>query len=445
MKNIFNSILITIFLSTLLSAKNDETIQSELIQLKTSQEYAEKLTNEKITLIMGQIIQKEDELKELRNKLEESKLEKEKIKKDFENYNEKIEWQNKRIEDLNLYLTLYGFLITALLFIASYLSYRFTSSNANKIVNNWIKENKEQILAPIKEEAKEFQQNIENEALKFYQEQLKEFKIDDKLDTSLQLSQREILQKVNDILDKREKEEYTFDDWFSKYLTFRFKDNKKALIFINKAIKHSTSDKERISAMFSKAKFLTDIDDKSKILEGIKVYDEISKKFKNSNDDGIENDRLISMYNRGIAYLKLEDREKEIESYDSFLNDCDDYAGKNNLASTILNALLNKIESKIIVGKDIQNDLYLVKKFDLNNESNLIITILELIEKAKNESQDTEIEKVQLEYKNVKIRKNWSFNELKTWANSFEDEKVKERLLKYLNIFENHNKNIKED
>ena len=38
---------------------------------------------------------------------------------------------------------------------------------------------------------------------------------------------------------------------------------------------------------------------------------------------------------------------------------------------------------------------------------------------------------------------NWHFGELKTWAETLEVE-AKERVLRYINIFENHNKNIEE-
>ena len=68
--------------------------------------------------------------------------------------------------------------------------------------------------------------------------------------------------------------------------------------------------------------------------------------------------------------------------------------------------------------------------------------MLQIFEKAKDSNQDTEVKEWEKKFKDTKL-KNWSFNELKTWAETLEND-AKERVLRYIDIFENHNKNIEE-
>ena len=68
----------------------------------------------------------EKDIKELDDKFNQNNIDKKEIDGKLEKTKDIVERQDLRLDDLNLYLALYGFLITILLFVASYLSYRFT-------------------------------------------------------------------------------------------------------------------------------------------------------------------------------------------------------------------------------------------------------------------------------------------------------------------------------
>ena len=186
----------------------------------------------------------EADIKKLEEEFNKNNVDKKEIDGKLEKTKDIVERQDLRIDDLNIYFFWYGILITILLFGISYISYKFTSNEAEDRVNNWMKDNKEEILKPIRNEAKELLKNIEKEALNFYQEKLKEFRIEDKLDESQKNNQKLILEKVNEILEKKEKNEYTFDDWYSKFLNLKNdnKHTKRALYFLEKALKNATTN-----------------------------------------------------------------------------------------------------------------------------------------------------------------------------------------------------------
>lgn len=339
----------------------------------------------------------EKDIKELEDKFNQNNIDKKEIDGKLEKTKDIVERQDLRLDDLNFYLALYGFLITILLFVASYLSYRFTSSNASEIVQNWIKKNKEEILEPIRNEAKDLQKNIEKEALSFYQEKLKEFKIEDKLNESQKNNQKSILEKVNEILEKKEKNEYTFDDWYSKFLTFQNDKEhfNRALYFLDKAWNHASTNLEKVKVLFDK----------------------------------------------GYIYGRQESFSKSKESYIKLINEFKN-SEDNSILEYVMNALMNKIEINLILGnKNSEEDLDLYLNLIKENKEKLLqFEMIQILEKAKDFNQDDEIEKWQLKFKDTSLD-DWSFDELKSWVETLEKE-AKERILRYIDIFENHNKNI---
>ncbi len=240
-----------------------------------------------------------------------------------------------------------------------------------------------------------YKKNIEKEALNFYQEKLKEFRIEDKLDESQKKNQKLILEKVNEILEKKEKNEYTFDDWYSKFLTF--KNDKKHLdkvqYFLEKAWNHANTDIEKVTVLFNKGYFYGK---QEKYIESIETYNLLIDKFKNLTDTDT------------LGYLKT--------------------------------ALMNKIEINLILDKiNSKEDLDLYFELIKDKKEELLkFEMLQIIEKAKKLNQDKEIKEWQVKYKDTKLV-DWSFDELKTWVEKLEKE-PKERILRYIKIFENHNK-----
>ncbi|MDD2887998.1 MAG: hypothetical protein PHY66_09350 [Aliarcobacter sp.] len=382
----------------------------------------------------------EKDIKELEEKFNQNNVDKKEIDGKLEKTKDIIERQDLRLDDLNFYLALYGFLITILLFVASYLSYRFTSSSASKIVQNWIKENKEEILEPIRNEAKDLQKNIEKQALSLYQEQLKEFRIEDKLDESQKKNQKLILEKVNEILEKKEKNEYTFDDWYSKFLNLKNDKNhvNRAIYFLEKALIHATTNEEKAKAIFNKALFYGNNISKE---ESIKIYDELIEKFNTSSEQKVLEFISISLYNKANEYGRLKEYKKSLITYNKLIEKFQN-SQNNYILAIVLDGLINKLEINLFQNiENDKNDIDLVSKLIINDNSKLLqIEMLKIIKKGINQDVDEEVKDWKIKFKDMKF-KNWSFNELKTWAETLEGE-VKERILKYIDIFENHNKNI---
>ncbi|RXJ90482.1 hypothetical protein CRV01_04800 [Arcobacter sp. CECT 8983] len=394
-KNFFFTIFLSLIFVSFLEASN-EKINQQIYELKTSQEYAQKINDEKITLIMGQIIQKENEIKVLEKKIDELR----KDKNSLSNYKDIIDRQDKRIEDLNHYFFWYGILITILLFGVSYISYRFTSNESKDIVNDWLNKNKEEILKPIHKEGNELLSNIEDKALKFYQKQVNDLNNDLNIDEKLTENQQETLAKVNQILEHKEKEKYTFDDWNSKFIDYFYKgkfDN--ALVAIDNAIIKAENNLDLSFGLLRKGIFLVKVERYSDAMD---IYDELIDRFKYS---------------------------KEI-----------------NILKNVSDGISNKIELSLIENKEYSKkdlDLYFELVKDKKDEL-IYYEILTLLEKAKHNEIDEKIISWKEEFKDTLIE-DWSFEELKTWANSFEDEEVKDRLLRYIDIFEKHNESVEEN
>lgn len=431
-------LLFTIFISSNLFAENhdihkqiaDIRLDIQEIKLLDARDEREK-----------KIEKLEADLKEIDEKFSQNNINKKELEKSFENTKEIVERQDIRLENLNYYFFWYGILITILLFGISYISYRFTSNHVNDIVNDWIEKNKENVLEPIRSEAKDLQSKIEERALVLYKEQLKEYKIDDKLDESQKESKKEILEKVNEILEKKEKEEYTYSDWYSKYLTL---DNQKkytrALIFLEKALKHAVSDEEISQSLFSKALLYQNMKTEEFLIKSIDIYDELIEKFFNASTSSIEMRVLSSLYNKGLAQSNI---SKESESFSTYNLLIDKYKNTSNpdILRRLSKTLINKFELNILFNYDNStDDKELFNKISKNDEQTMLqYDMLNIFKKSRNENQDNEINIWKEKYKYMSMEQ-WTFKELKSWADSFSEKETKERIIKYIEIFENHKK-----
>ena len=346
----------------------------------------------------------EKDIKELEDKFNQNNIDKKDIEKSFDKNKEIIDRQDKRIEDIGTNLNYWGIgfsLIAIFTCIAVFLVNKNYAESAKKealiSVHKWIGVNKDRILEPIKNEGNNLLKNIRKEAdllLQNYQSTMKNHNLKNELDSK----EKDILEKVNILLESKETKNYTFNDWNSKFLDYFYKEDfNNSIKVLDNAIKITTNEIEIAIVLFHKGLTFGKLE-KSK--EAVKLYDEVIIRFKDSKVSSI------------LDYVKL--------------------------------ALLNKIEMNLILNntnskEDLDLYLNLIKE---NKEKLLQFEMLQIFEKAKNFNQNKEIEEWQLKFKDTKLR-DWSFDELKTWAESLEDE-VKERILRYIDIFENHNKNIEE-
>ncbi|MCT7589021.1 tetratricopeptide repeat protein [Aliarcobacter butzleri] len=331
----------------------------------------------------------EKDIKELEEKFNQNNIDKKEI-------DGKIETQDKLINIISISIALFGVLITGIVIFFAFKFEKIAKGEAKeeskKEVENWIKENKNRILEPIINEGNNLLKNIRKEAdllLQDYQSTMKKHNLKDELDSK----EKDILEKVNILLESKETENYTFNDWYSKFLDYFYKNIfDDALKAIDNAIKMATNEIEISFSLYNKGLTLGRMDGKAE--KAIKVYDELIEKFKDSKD--------------------------------------------NNILKRVASALLNKMEMNLILKKtnskeDLDLFLNLVKE---DKEKLSQFEMIQIFEKAKDTNQDEEIKNWQIEFKDVKI-KDWNFFELKTWAETLEDE-AKEKVLRYIDIFEKY-------
>lgn len=341
----------------------------------------------------------EKDIKELEDKFNQNNIDKKDIEKSFDKNKEIIDRQDKRIEDIGTNLNYWGIgfsLIAIFTGIAVFLVNKNYAESAKKealiSVDKWIEENKDRILEPIKNEGNNLLKNIRKEAdllLQNYQSTMKNHNLKNELDSK----EKDILEKVNILLESKETENYTFNDWDSKFLDYFYKEDfDNAIKALDNALKVTNNEFEIISTLVDKG---VTLGMNKEFEKAIKIYEEIVEKFVFSKD--------------------------------------------KNIMEKVLSALINKIEINLISGnKNLKQDLDLYLNLAKENKKELILfEMLLIFGKAKEFEQGDEIKEWQIKFKDIKLI-NWSFDELESWAETLED-RVKERILRYIEIFVNHN------
>jgi tetratricopeptide (TPR) repeat protein len=194
------------------------------------------------------------------------------------------------------------------------------------------------------------------------------------------------------------------------------------------------------SALYNKGEILSKIPEKSE--EAIIVYDEIVRRFGDSKDSSILEPVAKSLLNKGILLGEKDGKaENAIEVYTELVRRFKD-STDNSILGKVAKALSNKIETNFILGNEnSKEDLDLCFSLSKENKEQLLkFEMLQILGKAKGSNQNSEIKEWQVKFKDTRLG-DWSFDELKTWAKTLEND-VKERILRYVDIFENHNKNI---
>ena len=205
----------------------------------------------------------------------------------------------------------------------------------------------------------------------------------------------------------------------------------------------SNSNKILVSlmkALVTKAVILGKIEEN--VEKSIVIYDEVINRFGDLEDIDILEQVLLALQNKSSILRNLDGKsEKAMEVYEEVIKRFSD-SKDNKILEKVASALLNKIEMNLILGntnskEDLDLYLNLIKE---NKEQLLKLEVIQIFEKAKVSNQDEEIKKWQMKFKDTKLE-DWSFKYLKNWARTLKDE-VKERIQRYIDIFENHNKNI---
>ena len=396
--------------------------------------------------------EREKKLEKLEKKIDDldSKFNQNNIdKKDIEG---KIGTQDKFITEIgsntnriSLIISFFGVLITIIVIYFVVKFEKMAEVLAEKELKKWIKNEAMEEFEPKIKEIKDLIKKAESEVSLFKEKAESTInRIEKKLLENKELTneeENEIKSDIKDIENKQEKD-YTFADWRKKTLLYLIDNNyEEALKSVENMFIIYNDDLKISEALFFKAIILNKL---NKNVEAIEVYDEVIRRFKDSKENGIVRKVSSALYNKGVTLGKMDGKSEEaIEVYDEVIRRFKN-SKENGILKQVESALVNKIEINLILGninskEDLDLYFNLIKE---DKEKILKFEMLQIFEKAKDSNQDDEIKNWQIKFKDIKLE-NWSFIELKIWAETFKSEE-KERLLRYINIFENHNKTIKE-
>lgn len=445
MPYIFFKIFVSLlFIFSFLDAETtqNKNLQNELNTIKLEIEKL-KIIHDQTTVF--KIIELENSIKDLENKIVESKVDKKAFEKEFEKYNEIINRQDERISSnfttLEIVVAFFGVLVTVIVIIFSFRNSVIARVEANKELQSWIKENQEKILTPIQNEADKLSSEIQEQIDEFFKdakERLSEHDIKEELNNR----DKELLAKITNSLKNKHEENYTYNDWYTLYLEEYYKNGRahklKALEYIDKALSVTNDLTKESDARFKRAYLYGLLDEKKKSIE---EYQAIIEEFKDIQILEIQQNVIVSFHNIALEISKSVDGFELAHNYNNeaielFKNSNDEF-----LLSQINNIIQNTIELDIMMDYNIEENISLYKNKFFNDERGiLIIEMLEILDKAKNENQDKEIIDWKEKYKDVKFI-NWHFFEIRNWAKTIKDKEAKERIEKYIAIFEEKQQN----
>ena len=443
LKQIF-PLLFTLIFSINLFAQNDDIhkeisdikLQIQEIKLLDTRDDKEK-----------KIEKLEKDIKELEEKFNQNNIDKKEIDGKLEKTKDIVDRQDKRIENIGLGISIFGIIVTffgiLITIIVIYFVVKFEKMAeilAEKELKKWIENEAMREFEPKIKEIKELIKKAESEVSLFKEKAESTITIiEKKLLENKELTNEEKNEIKGDIknIENKKEEDYTFSDRYKLFL-FKYTKNEfeEALSIIEKILTLNLDDKDLVKILFAKGLTLSKMDGKEE--KAIKVYDEIIERFKDSKENNILETVAKALYNKGVTLGKMDGKvEEEIKVYDELIEKFKE-SKENNILEQVANALLNKMEMNLILGntnskEDLDLFLNLVKE---NKEGLLQFEILKILEKAKDSNQDEEIKNWQIEFKDVELG-DWSFKELKTWAETLE-EKPKKRVLRYIDIFEKH-------
>lgn len=409
------------------------TIKIELEKIKVIQQYSNK--DNKLKEI-------ENSIKVLEDKLKNNDIDKNGIKKDFQKYDNIINRQDVRIEDIksNINFWAIGFsligVLTGLFVFIINRSYAKQAKEeaviaARKEVKNWLDDNIEKELIPIKEEGnkllKEIRKNADN-ILVQKQEELNNINIQDTLDSH----HKQILEEVNQKLDEKEHIYFTFEDWNSKALkAYSDKDFINALKYFDRALQTKADEFNIAQALYNKIVVLGKLNRYDELID---KCDEIIDRFNQKTNENIAILVANSFGKKAFTLGLLGKTEESIQVYDNLIDRFIKTKNKN-LLKVVAKALGNKIESLLILKKDITQELKMSKELFQNNQNAMILySMFEILFNAQMKNQDKLIKEWEDKYENFDIDQ-WGFDELDKWNESMLDIEVKERIKRYIDIF----------
>jgi tetratricopeptide (TPR) repeat protein len=351
-------------------------LKTELVKLQVSQQYENR--DKQIEILNKNI-------KSLEKQFHTNEIDKNSIKNKFEKYDSIINRQDNRIRDYENNISIIGILVTilSLLIIGILLIFGFNYVKNNKDDKSSLK-GKQRFKPQTKYNLDEIEDNTkkiisqetkkEEKSKKKHKEKILKFNIAQK---TLSKKQKKELDKTLKELNKKDENDFDFDDWYAKFIDIYYKKKyNEALEDLEKALAKAIGDENKSSAQYNKGITLAKLGESQKAIE---VYDTLIEEFNNS-DCEVTLEHVASAYlQKGFRLAKLGESQKAIEVYDLLIEKFKDTKSEHILEQ-VASAYLNK---GLRLGKSPKvREVYdaLIYEFkDSKSES-----ILKLVEKAKN-------------------------------------------------------------
>lgn len=403
--------------------------------------YKQKYYEEKFIILNRDIIAKELEIKELKDELkslENSVIKKDEVEKDLDKQNNRIEDINADVDKLSIVVTCFGILVTLIILIFAIKYEKIIRSTTKEETENeverWLKKNIDKILEPVNKIADDTQASIEKEIVEMYQSELKRDGIHkDGLKKVFSEREEDILKKVVNLIDKKEEEQLTYDDWITKFFNIHEKNKVLALEYINNAINKAGNNYEHAKALFEKAYYLEKINLDDAVIVYKKIVDDyLTDKIK-TESFGFQHLLLITVHNLGNIYSKTKEINESKKLYDLAIDLLIDInpINKSDILSDIA---LCRLELDLLTHGEMNNEK--LKKVVFNSKKNhAIYEMLNLFVKLKvTDINPNELSSWMDTYKKDCLME-WRFDELLIWAETLNGE-AKERVKKYIDIFD---------
>lgn len=170
---------------------------------------------------------------------------------------------------------------------------------------------------------------------------------------------------------------------------------------------------------------------KEELIEG---YGMLIEKFEADREQRFTKEVEELLFAKSFALMGIDD-EEAIAVLDRIISK---YSDKNrtNLPDTVKYSILNNIELSIITSNDTDRYVELANKYmaDLPDTKPLI-EMLDIIKGSQDLEQDEAVEEWMREHRDYAFP-DWDFSELNKWVNKMEVPERRERVRKYLNIFQ---------
>lgn len=173
--------------------------------------------------------------------------------------------------------------------------------------------------------------------------------------------------------------------------------------------------------------------------ERVEIYDELIKRFENYKGNKFQTEVEELLYTQSYALMGKDDDEA-MRILDTIINKYDN--GSNTpLPSSVKTSILNSIELAIITNNDDSKYRELADQYlSDSSDTKPLLSMLDIIRNAQDLEQDEALSNWKEEYANYRFP-DWSFQELRNWMLKIEDKATQDRIKKYLDAFENHKYN----